>query len=56
MDKELLRSELTFKASRSSGPGGQHVNKTSTRIELYWSLETSQAFSEDQKVRLCESV
>ena len=56
MDKELLRSELTFKASRSSGPGGQHVNKTSTRIELYWPLETSQAFSENQKVRLREKL
>ena len=52
MNKELLHNELTFKASRSSGPGGQHVNKTSTRMELYWSLENSFAFSEDQKVRL----
>lgn len=56
MDKELLRNELTFKATRSSGPGGQHVNKTSTRIELYWSLHDSQAFSEDQKVRLREKL
>lgn len=56
MDKELLRSELTFKASRSSGSGGQHVNKTSTRIELYWSLDTSQVFSEDQKIRLREKL
>lgn len=56
MDKELLLTELTFKATRSSGPGGQHVNKTSTRIELYWSLETSQVFSENQKVRLREKL
>lgn len=52
MNKEILANELTFKATRSSGPGGQHVNKTSTRIELYWSLKNSQAFSEDQKTRL----
>ncbi|WP_299675630.1 alternative ribosome rescue aminoacyl-tRNA hydrolase ArfB [uncultured Dokdonia sp.] len=56
MNKDLLRNELTFKATRSSGPGGQHVNKTSTRIELYWSLENSLAFSEDQKVRLREKL
>ncbi|WP_299764316.1 alternative ribosome rescue aminoacyl-tRNA hydrolase ArfB [uncultured Dokdonia sp.] len=56
MDKELLRNELTFKATRSSGPGGQHVNKTSTRIELYWSLHDSHAFSEDQKIRLREKL
>jgi ribosome-associated protein len=56
VDKELLRSELTFKATRSSGPGGQHVNKTSTRIELYWSLDASQAFSENQKARLRENL
>lgn len=56
LDKELLLSELTFKATRSSGPGGQHVNKTSTRIELYWSLETSQGFSEHQKARLREKL
>ena len=56
LDKELLLTELTFKATRSSGPGGQHVNKTSTRIELYWSLETSQVFSEYLKVRLREKL
>ena len=48
MDKEQLLSELTFKATRSSGPGGQHANKTSSRVELYWSLETTKAFSEDE--------
>ncbi|WP_299214556.1 alternative ribosome rescue aminoacyl-tRNA hydrolase ArfB [uncultured Dokdonia sp.] len=56
MNKELLLTELTFKATRSSGPGGQHVNKTSTRVELYWSLEDSQVFSENQKVRLREKL
>ena len=56
MNKELLHNELIFKASRSSGPGGQHVNKTSTRIELYWSLKDSFVFSEDQKIRLREKL
>ncbi len=44
-----LSSELTFKASRSSGPGGQHVNKTSSRIELIFSVQESQILNEDQK-------
>lgn len=38
--------ELTFTASRSSGPGGQHVNKTNTRITLHWCIETTTAFHE----------
>lgn len=56
MNKELLLSELTFKASRSSGAGGQHVNKTNTRIELFWSLDNSLSFSEEEKTRLREKL
>ena len=46
------RSELEYRASRSSGPGGQHVNTTSTRIELLWNLEESQVLSDEQRARL----
>jgi ribosome-associated protein len=56
MDKRILLSELTYKATRSSGPGGQHVNKTSTRVELHWSLDTTKAFSEEEVLRLRESL
>lgn len=52
MNKELLRHEIGFKATRSSGPGGQHVNKTSTRVELSWDLERSTSFSDEEKERL----
>ena len=45
------RRELTFKATRSSGPGGQHVNKTSSRVELTWSPGTSQALSPELRAR-----
>lgn len=45
------RHELTFKATRSSGPGGQHVNKTSSRVELTWSPGTSQALSPELRER-----
>jgi ribosome-associated protein len=45
----IPRDELSFRASRSGGPGGQHVNKTSTRIELIWNVRTSRALSEEQR-------
>lgn len=45
-------AELTLTASRSSGPGGQHVNTADTRVQLRWNLTTSAAFSQTQKIRL----
>ncbi|WP_055442740.1 alternative ribosome rescue aminoacyl-tRNA hydrolase ArfB [Lacinutrix himadriensis] len=50
-EKQLI-SELNYKAIRSSGAGGQHVNKVSSKIELTFNLEASQAFNEEQKERL----
>ena len=47
-----LIQELQFKAVRSSGAGGQHVNKVSSKIELSFDLLNSQAFSEVKKARL----
>jgi ribosome-associated protein len=41
--------ELTWRFSRSSGPGGQHVNTTDTRVELIWSLADSAALTDAQK-------
>ncbi|HUP99320.1 MAG TPA: alternative ribosome rescue aminoacyl-tRNA hydrolase ArfB [Aeromicrobium sp.] len=41
--------ELTWRFSRSSGPGGQHVNTTDTRVELVWALDDSTALNEAQK-------
>lgn len=45
-------SELEESASRSGGPGGQHVNKTSTRVTLRWNVESSRVLSERQLRRL----
>lgn len=56
MDNEQLITELSFKATRSSGAGGQHVNKTSSRVELYWSLENTTAFSDEEISRLREKL
>lgn len=44
--------ELTFQASRAGGPGGQHVNTSSTRVELTWCIPTSGALTDAQRERL----
>ncbi len=44
--------ELRASASRSSGPGGQHVNKSSTRVTLRWNIEASEVLSDRQRARL----
>jgi ribosome-associated protein len=41
--------ELTWRFSRSSGPGGQHVNTTDTRVELIWSLADTAVLTDAQK-------
>ena len=45
-------AELEFRASRSGGPGGQHVNTSSTRVELTWDVAGSPALSEEQRRHL----
>jgi ribosome-associated protein len=46
------RSELVYRASRSGGAGGQHVNTSSTRIELLWDFERSSALDDEQRSRV----
>lgn len=45
-------AELAVKATRSGGPGGQHVNTSSTRVEVVWGLRTSNALSDTQRALL----
>jgi ribosome-associated protein len=52
----IPRSELDIRVSRSSGAGGQHVNKTSSRVEIFWNVIGSRALSEEQRVRLQEKL
>ncbi|PVW15357.1 alternative ribosome rescue aminoacyl-tRNA hydrolase ArfB [Marixanthomonas spongiae] len=52
MNTDKLIKELTFKTMRSSGPGGQHVNKTSSKVEVSFNIESSQALSDQEKQRL----
>ncbi len=51
-DLAIPRSELEYRATKSGGPGGQHVNTSSTRIELLWDLPGSTAITEEQRERL----
>lgn len=49
-------NELALQASLSGGPGGQHVNKTHSRVTLRWHLESSQALSDRQRRYLCKRI
>jgi ribosome-associated protein len=48
----IPRAELGVRATRASGAGGQHVNKTSTRVEITWNVASSQVLSDDDRARL----
>jgi ribosome-associated protein len=61
MEREFIRvtrsvllplSEVDFRVSRSSGPGGQHAQKSSTRVEAVFEVESSESLSETQKRRV----
>lgn len=49
MDKDKIISELTFKAIRSSGSGGQNVNKVSSKVVLTFDVSNSFALSDEEK-------
>ena len=51
-DTVIPLEEIQFRASRSSGPGGQHANVTASRIEAVFEVEESQSLSDDQRARL----
>ena len=48
--------ELVISASRAGGPGGQHVNKTSTRITIRWNLFKTKALTETQQKRVADKL
>ena len=45
-------AELEFRASRAGGPGGQHVNKASTRVEVLWDVARSPSLDDGQRERM----
>ena len=53
---EAFLPEITFQTSRSSGPGGQNVNKVESRVELRWHLMESQVLTDAQKALILEKL
>ncbi len=56
MTFRIPEPELSFRASRAGGPGGQHVNQSSTRVEVRWQVTESPSLTEDQRERLIEKL
>jgi ribosome-associated protein len=52
MDVESIRSEITIRTSRSSGPGGQHAQKSETRVEAVLDVEASESLTDAEKRRV----
>ena len=50
----IPRAELAMRATRASGAGGQHVNKTSSRIEISWNIRESRALTDAERERLLD--
>lgn len=50
----IPRSELQVSFTASGGPGGQHANRSNTRVDLRFDVESSAAFSEAQRARVIE--
>ena len=56
MDAESIRSEIAFRYSRSSGPGGQHAQKSSTRAEAIFDVDGSEALTAAEKQRVLQKL
>ncbi|HHC79362.1 MAG TPA: aminoacyl-tRNA hydrolase [Flavobacteriia bacterium] len=56
MNTEKLIKELNFKAVKSSGAGGQHVNKVSSKIELVFDIDASDELTDEQKELLVKNI
>lgn len=52
----IPRAELSYRATRSGGPGGQHVNTTSSRVELAWNVDASPSVTDAQRALIREKL
>lgn len=56
MNKEIIQNEIQYKAVRSSGAGGQNVNKVATKVQLQFFVEQSNGLTADEKATLSEKL
>lgn len=56
LKKRSFHSELIYSASRSSGPGGQNINKVSTKVELRFRIDTTTLLTDAEKEILCKKL
>ena len=54
MDWPKILSEISFRTSRSSGAGGQHVNKTETKVEVLFEVMSSEGLSDEEKAMIMQ--
>lgn len=52
MQEDTILKEVEYKAVRSSGPGGQHANKTATKVELSFNISNSEGLTDDEKSQI----
>ncbi len=48
--------EIKFKVSRSGGPGGQHVNRTESKVSIYWNIKNTRILTDEQKLRVLNNI
>ncbi len=56
MDKKVVLQELKFQAIRSGGPGGQHVNKVSSKVVLFFDILASEGLTSSEKERILQKI
>ena len=56
MNTLIILQECTFKAVRSSGAGGQHVNKVSSKIEMSFDVQNSKGLTDEEKIKISDKL
>lgn len=56
MNKEIIQTEIQYKAVRSSGAGGQNVNKVATKVQIQFFVEQSNGLTTEEKATLAQKL